>query len=272
MPTPTVLVTGASSGLGKAIADRLSQAGFRVIGTSRHAAATGPVGESGITMARLDICDAASVAALRDRLAAAGCLPSVVVLNAGFGISGAIEETPVAAVEAQLDTNFVGAHRVVQAFLPDLRAQGQGQLVFIGSLAGRIALPFQGIYSASKAALAAYAAALRIELRPFGVTVALIEPGDHRTSFPDRRTRPADALSSAYEPQQSRVLAAMVASEASGASPESFAEAVLRLVQAPDPGPGFCKASPFERMFVLAHQFLPTSLFQHVLRRAYGLA
>jgi short-subunit dehydrogenase len=269
---PTVLVTGASSGLGKAIADRLSQAGFRVIGTSRHAPAAGQINAGGLTMARLDICDAASVAALRDRLADAGALPAVIVLNAGFGIAGAIEETPVDAVQAQLDTNFVGAHRVVQAFLPGLRAHRRGHLVFIGSLAGRISLPFQGIYSASKAALAAYAAALRIELRPFGVAVALVEPGDHRTSFPDRSTRPSDTPASAYEPQQSRVLAAMVASEESGASPESLAEAVLRLVQAPDPGPGFCKASAFERMFLLAHQFLPTSLFQHVLRRAYGLA
>lgn len=270
MQQPTVLVTGASSGLGRAIAEQFAGDGARVIGTSRHAPAEGPIAASGLTLVQLDICEDASVAALQARLALADALPDILILNAGFGISGAIEETPVDAVRAQFETNLVGAHRMVQAFLPGLRARGGGRLLFIGSLAGRIALPFQGFYSASKAALAAYAAALRIELRPFGVDVTLVEPGDHRTGFPERRQPPA--IAGIYEPQQSRVLAAMVASEEAGASPESLASVVAQAARSVRRQPGFCKASPFERMFLLLHTILPSGLFQVVLRRAYGLA
>ncbi|WP_243453912.1 SDR family NAD(P)-dependent oxidoreductase [Sandaracinobacteroides saxicola] len=271
MSPPTILVTGASSGLGKAIAERLAAGGARVVGTSRHAATDGPIAASGLTMAQLDICDDVSVASLKNRLQEAGALPATIVLNAGFGISGAIEETPVDAARAQFDTNLLGAHRVVQAFLPSLRARGGGRLIVIGSLAGRIALPFQGFYSASKAALAAYAAALRIELRPFGIDVTLVEPGDHRTGFPDRRQPPADRHHSPYEPQQSRVLAAMIASEQAGASPESLADAVVHLTHTRGRHAGFAKASAFERLFLLLHRVLPAGPFQLLVRRAYGL-
>jgi NAD(P)-dependent dehydrogenase (short-subunit alcohol dehydrogenase family) len=271
MGRTTAVVTGASSGLGKAIAERLAADGARVIGTSRGAPADGPIADTGLTMAALDVCCDASVQAFADRLAGAGIVPDTLVLNAGFGISGAIEETPAAAALAQIDTNLVGAHRVVRALLPFMRAAGGGRLVFIGSVAGRIALPFQGFYCASKAALASYADALRIELRPFGIRVTLIEPGDHRTDFPARRQAHQPAAGSLYDPLKTRVLGAMVASEQAGAPAERLAALVARICHSATPARSHFRMSAFERMFVVLKAVLPGAWFEAVLRRAYGI-
>jgi short-subunit dehydrogenase len=273
MTPTTMVVTGASTGLGKAIAERLARSGARVIGTSRNAAADADIAPSGITMARLDVCDDASVSAFGARLCEAGCVPETVILNAGFGISGAIEATSAEDMLAQLNTNLVGAHRVVRALLPGMRARGGGKLIFIGSLAGRIALPFQGPYSASKAALSSYVDALRMELRPFRITVTLVEPGDHRTEFAARRQPPRqDTASSHYEPLQSQVLSAMSAGEAVSASAESLAEGVARIADAKHPQRRYLKMGVVERVFVVMQKVLPSAWFEAMLRGAYKIA
>jgi short-subunit dehydrogenase len=270
MSRRTILVTGASSGLGKAIARQLVERGARVIGTSRTAA--GGIVSADFAMAALDVCCDRSVSALVASMSAAGVVPDTIVLNAGIGISGSIEETPPSAVLAQFDTNLVGVHRVVRAFLPLMRANGGGQLIFIGSLAGRIALPFQGFYSASKAALASYADALRIELRPFGIKVVLIEPGDHATDFAARRQAQPSLVVSPYEPLKSQVLAAMIASEAAGPPPDGLARLVGRIVAGETSGRQHFRMSALERVFVVLKALLPGAWFEVVLRRAYGIA
>jgi short-subunit dehydrogenase len=270
MTRSTIVVTGASSGLGKAIAERLAQSGTRVIGTSRTAPANGSLLTPGVAMARLDVCDDASVEAFVARLAAESVVPRTIILNAGYGIAGAIEETAPDAALAQFNTNLIGAHRVVRAFLPTLRASG-GQLIFIGSVAGRIALPFQAFYSASKAALASYVEALRIELRPFDIWVTLIEPGDHRTDFPARRQPQGNRPDSPYEPLRTEVLNAMVASETAGAPPESLARVVARIVATDRPKRRHLKINATERFFVVQKAMLPGSWFDHVLRKVYKI-
>lgn len=270
MNVPTVIVTGASSGLGKAIAARLVRDGARIIGTSRSAPTHGAIADTGLTMAQLDVCCDASVAAFAQRVADAGAVPRTIILNAGFGISGAIEDTSATAALAQFDTNFIGAHRVVRAFLPMLRAQGGGQLVFIGSVAGRIALPFQAFYCASKAALASYVEALRVELRPFGIKVTLIEPGDHKTDFPDRR-QGHDGMASVYDPLMRRVLRAMTASERAGAAPETLADLVSQIVAAASPRRRYLKINGTERFFVTMRAMLPDAWFEALLRNVYKI-
>ncbi len=269
MTIPTILVTGASSGLGQAIASRLASNGERVIGTSRNAALPLTIAPRGLTMARLDVCDDESVTALVQHLVDRDAVPNCIILNAGYGISGAVEDTPAASALAQFDTNVVGAHRVVRALLPALRAAGGGQLIFIGSVAGRIALPFQAFYCASKAALASYVEALRVELRPFGIAATLIEPGDHCTEFPQRRE--LQGSDSPYEPIRSRVLRAMVASEKAGASPETLAALVAGIVASVSPRPRYLKISAVERWFVVQRALLPGAWFESVLRSVYRI-
>src|SRR5688572_13352137 len=180
--TRRVLVTGASSGIGWQVAAHLVASGWRVFAASRRALA--PPGCTGLTM---DVDDDTSVTRA---LADVGPLDAV-VLCAGWGLAGAIEDTPAAEARAQLETNFFGAHRVVRAVLPAMRERRCGHVVIVSSLAATVPLPYQAFYSASKAALSSYAEALRLELAPSGVRVCCIEPGNFRTGFTGSRRRAA---------------------------------------------------------------------------------
>ena len=177
----TVLITGASSGLGAAMARRLADRGWRVLGTSRRAAPDG----AGIEWIAMDVCDDASVeralASVFERVPRLDAL----VCNAGYGIYGAVEETPLERARAQLETNFFGVLRVLTPVLTHMRQNDSGRILLVGSLAGRAPIPFQAHYSASKAAIEALVFSLINELAPFDVHVSLIEPGDIHTAFND---------------------------------------------------------------------------------------
>src|SRR5258708_5663628 len=181
-----VLVTGASSGIGAIAAAFLAERGYRVYAGARSA-----VTAAGVEPIALDVSDDASVTrAIEAILAKEGRL-DILVNNAGFGIAGAIEDTSIDEARAQFDVNFFGVLRMCRAVLPAMRPRKAGYIVNIGSIGGLIAIPFQGFYSASKFALEGFSEALRLEVRPFGIHVVLIEPGDHRTSFtPNRRSTP----------------------------------------------------------------------------------
>jgi NAD(P)-dependent dehydrogenase (short-subunit alcohol dehydrogenase family) len=179
----SVLVTGASSGIGAAVAARLAARGFAVFGTSRKARPDGPSGLSWLVM---DVDDEASVQQGVSRvLDAAGRLDAL-VCNAGFGIFGSVEEVSIERARHQLETNFFGTLRTLRAALPPMRSAGSGRIVVVGSLAGRAPIPFQAHYSASKAAVDALTLALANELHPHGISVSLVEPGDIRTEFNER--------------------------------------------------------------------------------------
>jgi len=177
----SVLITGASSGLGAAMAARMVEKGWRVFGTSRK-----PRPDSdGIEWIALDVCDDASVAAaLEDVYSRTEHLDGL-VCNAGWGIYGSVEETELERARAQFETNFFGVLRVLTPVLAKMRERNAGRLLLVGSLSGRAPIPFQAHYSASKAAIESVAFALSNELEPFDVQVALIEPGDINTAFND---------------------------------------------------------------------------------------
>jgi len=179
---PTVLLTGASSGIGAATADHLLAEGYRVFGTSRRPEAA--AGERpDVDWIAMDVCDDGSVDKGVAELLARVPRLDAVVCNAGFGIFGSVEEVSLARARAQLETNFFGVLRVVRAVLPHMRECESGRVVLIGSLAGRAPIPFQAHYSASKAAVDALALSLRNELHGTGVWVSLVEPGDIATPF-----------------------------------------------------------------------------------------
>ena len=266
-----VLVVGASTGFGAAIAEAFLAQGERVIGTSRLAPRNGAIAATGLTMAQLDVRDEASVAALASRLDGAGIVPDVVVLNAGYGISGAIEDTPVEAAMAQFNTNFFGVHRMVGALLPALRAQGSGRLIVIGSVAAQIPVPFQAFYSASKAAVASYAAALRMEVAAFGVDVTVVEPGDHKTAFGAARPLSDSGPESAYQPQAQRAVAIMETSELAGAPASDVARLVVKIAGLKKPKARYVQANRMERLGLALKRMLPAALFERIIMDTYNV-
>ncbi len=176
--TQTVLDTGASSGIGKGTALLLQREGFTVFGTARRPDAVGP---QEFPMLPLDVRLDDSVKTCFDSLFSKVDRLDVLIDNAGYALTGAAEETTLAEAKAQFETNFFGAGRVVNAALPTMRAARAGKIIIIGSLAGLTAIPFSAFYSATKFALEGYAEALWHELRPFGISVTLVEPGFVRT-------------------------------------------------------------------------------------------
>jgi NAD(P)-dependent dehydrogenase (short-subunit alcohol dehydrogenase family) len=254
-----VLVTGASSGIGKATAELLAARGCRVYGTSRNAPRAivekaagdeGPV----LRMIPLDVTSDESVdAAVGVVLAREGRIDAV-VNNAGFGIAGAVELTSVDEARGQFETNFFGMVRVCRAVLPVMRQQGSGRIVNLSSIAGRIAIPFQAFYSASKFAIEGYSEALRIEVAPFGIQVVLVEPGDCRTGF----TAARQYVGRPTYPAESRAIAVMEHDEAHGASPEAVARLVHRLITMRSPGVRYTVGPVAQRLAVLLQRLLPS--------------
>ena len=230
-----VLVTGASSGLGAATALHLASLGHRVYAASRrgtiegsHAAAPpGPPAQ--LTPLTMDVDDDESVRRAVDAVWASEGRIDVVVNCAGYGIAGAIEDTPMAAAQAQFDTNVFGVLRVCQRVLPVMRRAGAGMIVNVTSIAGEFALPFQGLYSASKFAVEGLSEALRVEVRPFGIDVVLVQPGDFRTGFTAAR-RLAAPGDSAYADRARRALTIAARDENAGADPRQAARLIARIV------------------------------------------
>jgi NAD(P)-dependent dehydrogenase (short-subunit alcohol dehydrogenase family) len=227
----TVLVTGASSGIGAAIATHFHRRGFMVFGTSRSAA-PGSVQE--FPMLKLDVnSDASAKACVEEVLARAGRV-DILVNNAGFALGGAVEQTSMEEAKEQFETNFFGVVRMVKAALPHMREARSGRIITIGSLAGLLAIPYNAFYSSTKFALEGYMEALWFELKPFGIAVSLIEPGFVRTPI-NQAARVAAKPLTAYNGPRDRALAVIDRSVEKGIAPELVANAVLRAAQKKNP-------------------------------------
>ena len=169
----TIVITGGSSGIGKATASLFAERGWRVFELSRHGAIY------------CDVCDEASCRTAIEEVLKQTDHIDVVISNAGYGISGPIEYTKIADAEHQMDVNFMGAVRFTQAILPQLRQQGYGRIIYTSSVAAQLPVPYQAFYSASKAAINAMALALANEVKDFGISVSVMMPGDVSTGFTD---------------------------------------------------------------------------------------
>lgn len=177
------LVTGCSSGIGRATALRLHTAGFRVYATARQAESLAGLAAAGITTSRLDVTDEGSMTAVVKQITAGHGAVGILVNNAGFEVAGPVEEVPLAEARRQFDTNFFGLARLTQLVVPGMRAHGSGRIVNLSSVFGRFAVPGGAFYAASKHAVEGFTDALRLELAAFGIGVILIEPTAARTSF-----------------------------------------------------------------------------------------
>ena len=260
----SILLTGASSGIGAAIVARLVREGHRVVGTSRHGGVATP---GGAELLPLDVTSDASVGACVQRFLAREGGIDVLINNAGYLQSGSIEEVTLEQAHAQLETNYFGAVRMVRAVIPSMRERGQGLIATTSSLAGLVPLPFWGHYNASKFALEGLMETLRHELRPFGISVSMVEPGAIKTPFfraPDATPLPA------YSPCRERFFEAMRNVEKKAPGPEVVAEVFARLVRSKHP-PLRNRVTSEATLFSLLRWALPSGAFESGLRAGFGL-
>jgi NAD(P)-dependent dehydrogenase (short-subunit alcohol dehydrogenase family) len=236
----TVVVTGASSGFGRLTAEAFAAAGWRVYATlrdaaGRNAAAAGELRRDGIAVVELDVTDDASVAAAAEAIHAQAGAVDVLVNNAGSAFFGILEAYTPAAAERQFATNVIGPLRVNRAFLPAMRERKSGLVVYVSSVVGRLILPFGGVYTASKWALEALAETSSYELAPFGIDVAIVEPGAFATDiFSKVASADDEERLRSYGPVAADAELRVAAIEASGAGrdPHDVAKAILRLAGA----------------------------------------
>lgn len=263
----TALVTGASSGIGRATAQALVARGYRVIGTSRDPGALAPGARlDGVAWQPLDLANGASIAALA---AAVGGEVDVLVNNAGESQVGALEELPEEALRRLFELNVFGPVRLTQLLLPGMRERGHGRVVMVGSMQASFPLPFRSSYGASKAAIRAFADGCRHELSPHGVWVTTVEPGTIRTGISARRTRYGDD-GSPYAGPQGTLAAAIDAGEAKGTPPERVAQLVVKAIEADRPRSRYAVGSGAPYAF-LAKRLLPRDLQHRIVARKHGL-
>jgi len=262
------LITGVSSGIGRAIAGLLSQRGFRVFGTARgKLEPKGPL--EAVELVSLDVRDDNSVrSCVRTVVDRAGRIDAL-VNNAGYTLIGSLEETTVDEAKQLFETNFFGVLRMTQAVLPFMRAQRSGRIANIGSVVGFVPAPYQGIYCASKHALEGYSESLDHEVRQFGIRISVIEPSFTRTNIA-RNGQLAGSPMDAYAGGRTRVLKAVAESIAKGGTSLGVAEVVLRT---------FTQESPRSRYPVgreakflsRIRKFGPSRLFEWGLRKQFQL-
>jgi NAD(P)-dependent dehydrogenase (short-subunit alcohol dehydrogenase family) len=257
----SVLITGASSGIGACTARHLREQGFRVFGTRRKTRTDLPEGVHWIEM---DVCDEDSVARGVAEVIAAATRLDALVCNAGFGTFGSIEETSIEAAQYQLDTNYFGVLRSLRAVLPHMREAGGGRVVLVGSLASRVPIPFQSHYSASKAALEATSLALRTEVRPFGISVSLVEPGDINTPFNDA-TSWGDVPGSAYGARIRSCESVIRDSLSKAPGPEVIARTIATALTARRPRVRY-SAGPDSVLVPLVRRLLPDWISLELIR------
>jgi NAD(P)-dependent dehydrogenase (short-subunit alcohol dehydrogenase family) len=277
--TGAVVVTGASSGIGAATAASLAERDLLVFAGVRNeeAARAAARRHHNIRPVRLDVTDAASIAAAAATVRAAGLRLAGIVNNAGIAVAGPLEYVAVDDLRTQFEVNVIGQIAVTQAFLPHLRAD-RGRIVFVGSISGRLAVPFISPYSASKFALRALVDALRIELAPAGIAVALIEPGSvntpiwrkgRETYLPRWNALPA-AAAAAYGAAMDAVLRQSEREERGGLAPEHVSRAIAHALLAPRPKAHYVVGTP-ARIAGMIVSVLPPRLHDRFIRRVMRL-
>ncbi|MFI5963425.1 oxidoreductase [Streptomyces asoensis] len=274
MPAKTALVTGASSGIGEATALELHRLGYTVYGAARRTDRLRELAGHGIRPLAMDVTDDASVRAGIEKITAETGRLDVLVNNAGYGSYGALEDVPLDEARHQFEVNVFGAIRLAQLALPHMRAQRSGTVVNITSMGGKIHTPLGGWYHGTKFALEALSDCLRLEAKPFGVDVVVIEPGGIATEWGGIAADKLEKSSAggAYAAQATAV-ASSLRSEADAkrnSLPSVIAEAIGKAVTARRPKTRY--ATGFgARPLIALRRVLPDRAFDMVISRAVGL-
>ena len=265
---PVALVTGASSGIGKAASLALVDAGFEVIGTSRNT--SGVTHRDGVTFLELDVASDESVTAVVQRVIERFGRLDVLINNAGIGSAGAAEESSVAQAQSVFDVNVFGLIRMTKAVLPHMRAQGGGRIVNISSVVGFIPAPYMAIYAASKHAVEGYSESLDHEVREHGVRVLLVEPAFTKTGFEANMVQPDTPLQ-VYAEQRHISERLVAAAINDGDEPATVARAIVAAATDRKPKLRYTAGSRAGRVSTV-RRFVPSRAFDRQIRKLNRLA
>jgi len=273
-PSKAVLITGCSTGIGRATAEHLAARGWRVYATARRPETIADLRNRGCEVLALDVCDEASIRGAVDTVVAAEGAVGVLVNNAGYGQEGTVEEVPMEEVRRQFETNVFGLVRLTQLALPGMRRQHWGRVINVSSMGGRLTFPGGGVYHATKHAVEAISDALRFEVRGFGVDVVVIEPGPIKTQFEDTSLDSMDAASDSHVSPYAEFNAS-VAERVRGtykgpmaAGPEAVARAIERAVSAKHPRTRY-PVTAAARLLMLTRRILPDRAWDAMLRMQF---
>ncbi len=266
---PTVLITGCSSGIGRALVKSFSDRGCRVIATARKPAAIADLKSAAVETLQLDVTDAKSI---KKCLAACGEV-DILVNNAGKLVTGPLAELPVAELESQYATNLFGPAALVAALFPQMADRRSGMIMNISSVSGVLTTPFAGAYCSSKAAVNAWSDALRLELAPFGIKVMTVQPGGIRTSLSDNSLAgieqfkgPRSRYSSVFEFIRQRAMT----SQDNAAPAGTFADALVERALSDNP-PALFRYGPESVRLPLFKALLPIRVLDRILAKKFGL-
>lgn len=276
----TALITGAASGFGLLTAVTLARRGWRVLATMRDLSRRGRLEDAAraagvldrIELLALDVTDNAQIAELAASIAARLSRLDAIVNNAGFAMAGFGEDVTDAELRKQFDTNFFGAAAVTRAFLPLLRRQGSGHVVMITSISGRMGFPGVSSYSASKFALEGWAETLRLEMKPLGVQIVLVEPGSFETDIWTRNAIFSAGAQAANSPNAARTARLLNSREARKpkANPQRVADGIAAILDDPRPRLRYVFGGD-AKLGLLLKGVLPSKLLEWLLIRLSGI-
>ncbi|PCI35326.1 MAG: short-chain dehydrogenase/reductase [Flavobacteriaceae bacterium] len=263
-----VLITGGSSGIGKAVGEFLTKKGFNVYGTSRDAS---QIKNHPFPLVSLDVRKPSTIeSAVATVIKNEGRL-DVLINNAGMGITGPIEETDTEEMRRLFDTNFFGAIDVMKAVLPQMRSQQSGLIINVTSIAGYMGLPFRGVYSASKGALELVTEALRMEVKQFGVQITNVAPGDFATNIAAGRYHAPVIKKSPYEASYQLNLDLMNAHVDGGKDPEIMAKAIFSIITKNTPRIHYKVGEFMQKFSIVLKRILPDTWYEKLLMNHYKL-
>jgi len=263
-----VFITGASSGIGKAIGEYLLNKGFTVYGTSRHPEV---IQNSKIPLLALDVRNVESIRKAIQQLIKKEGKIDVVINNAGVGITGPLEEIPTEEIKNNFETNLFGPIEVMKAVLPQMRSQKSGLILNITSIAGYMGLPFRGVYSASKGALELVTEAMNMEVKSFGIRIVNVAPGDFATNIAAGRYHAPVIIGSAYEKTYGMTLDMMNNHVDSGSNPNDMAEAIYTIITAKKPKIHYKVGAFMQKFSIVLKRILPDTVYEKLLMNHYKL-
>lgn len=264
-----VLITGGSSGIGKAIGEYLVSKDYQVYGTSRNPDRFGA--DFPFTLLPLDVTNTTSIKACVASLLEKEARIDVLVNNAGVGITGPIEETPIVEIEKAFATNLYGPIQIANEVLPAMRAQGSGHIINITSIAGYMGLPYRGIYSATKAALEITTEAYRMEIQQFGIQMTNVAPGDFATNIASGRYHAPALDTSPYKQAYGATLEMMNAHVDNGEDPNKMATAVYAIINNNTPKVHYRVGAFMQKFSIVLKKVLPSKMYERLLMNHYKL-
>lgn len=263
-----ILITGASSGIGKAIATFLSEKGYTVYGTSRNPK---NIENLSFELIALDVLKVETIQTAVDFIIKKEGRLDVLVNNAGMGITGPIEDTPTDEMRAVFNTNLFGAIDVMKAVLPQMRKQKAGLIINVTSIAGYMGLPFRGLYSATKGALEIVTEATRMEVKNFGIEITNVAPGDFATNIAAGRYHTPVFENSAYKEKYQENLDLMDSHVSGGMHPDEMAKTVFKIINTKHPKIHYKVGGFMEKFSIVLKRILPDKLYEQLLMKHYKL-